>query len=361
MYKEKAATISSLILNLSNLDYPKEKLEILLIVEDDDNETLNHIVELRPERHFKIIKVPFCKPRTKPKACNYAIRYATGDFVTIYDAEDRPEKLQLKKAIAAFCFADNNLVCVQARLNFFNKSESVITRMFALEYGAWFDFMLPALARLKMPIPLGGTSNHFRMNVVKKLYAWDAFNVTEDADLGLRLARHGYKTAMIDSLTLEEAPIKFIPWLKQRTRWIKGYIQTYLVHLRSFNQLVNAIKLHGLIGVVFFVAAPSIIYISLPIVFLLTIASIFGYFPLPIWFMNFAIINLYGGIAVHVLMAHMVVNKLKWWNFTPYCLIFPFYWILHCIASFRAVYQMFNKPHHWEKTEHGVTSFIQND
>ena len=180
--------------------------------------------------------MPDLQPRTKPKALNYALPLARGEYVVIYDAEDRPEPGHLRQALRAFRAGPSNLAAVQARLNLYNTNlyntkENWLTRQFTIEYCALFDGLLPALDRLRLPIPLGGTSNHFRASALRWLMAWDPFNVTEDADLGIRLARYGYRCRMLGSTTYEEAPARPMSWLKQRTRWLKGYMQTWRVHM----------------------------------------------------------------------------------------------------------------------------------
>ena len=177
--------------------------------------------------------VPDLHPRTKPKALNYALPLARGEYLVIYDAEDRPERDQLRKAIAAFQEGLPNLACLQAKLDLYNAGDNWLTRQFTIEYDALFDGLLPALDRLQLPIPLGGTSNHFRVSALKWLMAWDPFNVTEDADLGTRLARSRYRCRVLDSTTFEEAPPRLSSWFPQRTRWIKGYMQTWFVHMRQ--------------------------------------------------------------------------------------------------------------------------------
>ncbi|RMF00052.1 MAG: glycosyltransferase, partial [Alphaproteobacteria bacterium] len=227
-----AAVLPALISALKRLDYPAAKLDIKLIFESVDDETYASARALELPGNFDLIVVPDAQPRTKPKALNYALQFARGEFAVIYDAEDRPEPDQLRKAVARFRQGPPNLACLQARLNFYNADENWLTRQFALEYSALFDGLLPTLERLDLPIPLGGTSNHFRIAALRWLGAWDAYNVTEDADLGMRLYRHGYLCRMLDSTTHEEAVCRFLPWLRQRTRWLKGYLQTYFVHMR---------------------------------------------------------------------------------------------------------------------------------
>lgn len=192
--------------------------------------------------------VPDLHPRTKPKALNYALPLARGEYLVIYDAEDRPERDQLRKALAAFQEGPPNLACLQAKLNLYNASDNGLTRQFTIEYDALFEGLLPALDRLQLPIPLGGTSNHFRVSALKWLMAWDPFNVTEDADLGTRLARSRYRCRVLDSTTFEEAPPRLSSWFPQRTRWIKGYMQTWFVHMRQPARLWRELGAAGFLG-----------------------------------------------------------------------------------------------------------------
>lgn len=218
---------------LRNLDYPLGKLDIKIVLEDGDTETIDAAKSLGLEGIFEIIRVPPSKPQTKPKACNYALRFARGELLVIFDAEDKPEPDQLKKVVAAFRTSPPNTACIQCRLNYYNARENWLTRMFTLDYSLWFDLMLPGLERLRIPIPLGGTSNHFRIDVLRKLKAWDPFNVTEDADLGIRLTQNGYRVGVIESTTFEEANCHIGNWVRQRSRWIKGYMQTLVTHSRA--------------------------------------------------------------------------------------------------------------------------------
>src|SRR5439155_8784218 len=190
---------------MMSIDDPVEKLQILLLTEADDADTRNAIRALTLPSHFKIVTVPQGSPRTKPRACNFGLMQATGQNVVIYDAEDVPEPLQLKKAVLTFANHGSNLACVQAKLNFYNPEQNLLTRWFTAEYSLWFDLILPGLQRAGLSIPLGGTSNHFQIQTLRALGAWDAFNVTEDCDLGLRLARYHFETVILDSVTFEEA------------------------------------------------------------------------------------------------------------------------------------------------------------
>lgn len=216
---------------LRNLDYPTSKLDVKIVLEEGDDETINAALALGLEDIFEIIKVPPSMPQTKPKACNYALQFARGEYLVIFDAEDKPEPDQLKKVLVTFNASPDNVACVQCRLNYFNRNENWLTRMFTLDYSLWFDLMLPGLEKLKVPIPLGGTSNHFRMDVLRELRAWDPFNVTEDADLGIRMTQKGYEVRLVASTTFEEANVSQGNWIRQRSRWIKGYMQIGRAHV----------------------------------------------------------------------------------------------------------------------------------
>lgn len=369
LYKEDTV-LNKLISAIRAIDYPKTKLDVKLIVEEDDKLTIDAIKNLKCERIFEIIKVPYSLPRTKPKACNYALRFARGEYVTIYDAEDIPDPHQLKKALYVFENSDDDVVCVQARLNYFNWDDNILTKLFSIEYSNLFDFMLPALQKLRIPIPLGGTSNHFHIKTLKELYAWDPFNVTEDADLGIRLAQKGWRTEIINSYTMEEAPISLIAWIKQRSRWIKGHIQTYFVHMRKPIKLYKQIGLLGFFGFQFFLGAPALIFIISPfmwgmcLLFLLKIINPEN-FSSPLFYsiMNMSYLIFFIGVISQIVFAVFSValhsKKSKWEKMEKAILLFPFYWFLHSIASFKAVWQLITKPHYWEKTNHGITKSIK--
>lgn len=361
LYKE-SGTLPKLLKAIESLDYPKAKLDVKLIVEEDDTQTIDAIKKLRPSRIFEMICVPYSLPRTKPKACNYALRYAKGDYVTIYDAEDIPEPEQLKKALWQFEQGGEELVCVQARLNYFNRHENRLTRQFALEYASLFDFLLWGIKRADIPIPLGGTSNHFKMEALKTLYAWDPYNVTEDADLGLRIAQHGWKVGVMDSLTLEEAPITLGAWLRQRSRWIKGHMQTYLVHMRHPIRTWRTLGTIGFFGFQFFLGAPCLIFLISPLMWVIWGVGIADLFHPVIaeplwqnWLGPLSLSTFVIGFILQISFAATVIIRHRWWEMWSDALLSPLYWFLHSFASFKALWQLLTNPHYWEKTTHGVT------
>ena len=238
LYRE-APVVEDLVAYIRALDYPREKLDVKFVIEPDDDETSDALAGLDLGHPFEIITAPEVGPRTKPKALNVALPFARGSFTVIFDAEDRPEPNQLRQVFDAFMAGGDRLACVQARLTIDNTADGWLARMFTAEYAGQFDAFLPGLAALGLPIPLGGSSNHFRTSVLRQLGGWDPYNVTEDADLGIRLCRFGYRTAVVASSTYEEAPAYIRPWLKQRTRWFKGWMQTWLVHMRRPRQLLR--------------------------------------------------------------------------------------------------------------------------
>jgi len=247
LYRE-AGSIHGLLRSIEQLDYPREKLDVLLAVEADDRETREAIADYSGPLPLRVIVVPAGAPRTKPRALNAALAFARGGLTVVYDAEDRPEPDQLRRAEAAFAASDDRLACVQARLSIDNTDDGWLARMFTAEYAGQFDVFLDGLCALGMPLPLGGSSNHFATAVLREVGGWDAWNVTEDADLGMRLARFGYRAMMIGSTTYEEAPARLMPWLRQRTRWFKGWMQTWCVHMRQPVSLWRELGPRGFFG-----------------------------------------------------------------------------------------------------------------
>lgn len=355
MYKE-TESMPHLLSAMHKMDYPPSKLDIKLVLEEDDDDTLDAAYALKPRYQFDIIRVPPSLPRTKPKACNYALHFAKGEFVTVYDADDRPDPQQLKKAVAAFSALPPDVICLQARLNYYNVNDNLLTRLFSLEYAMLFHVLLYGMSRLKLPVLLGGTSNHIYLARLKELGEWDPFNVTEDADLGTRLAMRGFKTAMLGSDTMEEAPNSFTPWCKQRARWIKGYMQTWLVHMRHPLRLCRGLGVHGFIGFQIFVALSSFSYLTAPITWGLS----FLWLPqlahtMPLWLYALGIANLGTYLTLHITTAmHMgSLYRNQAGQMMLSALTYPFYLILHSIASYLALWQLITNPYGWNKTSHG--------
>ncbi|MBY0356157.1 MAG: glycosyltransferase [Rickettsiales bacterium] len=358
LYAE-AESVPGILAALAALDYPKHRLDVKLVIESDDAETLSAAYEAHPPAYVEILRVPVSQPRTKPKACNYALQFAHGEYVTIYDAEDRPDSDQLRKAVVMFLQSPPDVVCLQARLNYYNRHESWLTRFFALEYALLFDRMIPALSARGIPIPLGGTSNHIALGRLRALGAWDPYNVTEDADLGLRLAAAGLKTMPLDSLTWEEAPLTLRPWLKQRARWVKGYLTTWMVHTRAPAQLIHHCGVSGMLGLQFLIGGASLIYLLAPVLW--SISALWLVMPhwLPALPSSIAYLNLLTLMLGFISQWHMAASirlDLGWRGMKMAVFGFPFYWFLHSVASFRALWQLIFSPFHWDKTSHGLTT-----
>jgi len=359
VYKEDKL-IKKLIWNLQSLDYPREQLDIKLIIEEDDDKTLNAVRDLDFPAIFEVIVVPFHMPKTKPKACNYGLHFSRGKYLTIYDAKDIPDTDQLKKVVALFNKLPSNYICVQSALNYFNRGENFLTRMFTLEYSYWFDYMLPGLDTLDIPIPLGGTSNHFKMANLIELGAWDPFNVTEDADLGLRAYSKGYKVAIVNSTTYEEANNDFFNWIRQRSRWIKGYMQTYLVHMRNPVKLWKKVGWKGFLGFNFFVGATPITFLVYPI--LLSVFIAYVAFDLqtirmlfPDWVLFMSIFNLMVGNILMIYVNMMAVFKRRYYELILFAIANPIYWLMHSVSAYKGLWQLIVNPFYWEKTNHGLS------
>ncbi|MGR3433309.1 MAG: glycosyltransferase [Shimia sp.] len=212
--------------------WPRDALEVLLVHEAEDTVTAAALARARLPGWARVLAVPPGRVRTKPRALNFALTHSTGAIVGIWDAEDAPDPGQLEAVAARFAAAPPRIACLQGRLAFYNARASWLTRAFATDYAAWFGLVLPGLARLGLPVPLGGTTLFFRRGPLEAVGAWDAHNVTEDADLGVRLHRRGWRTELIDTETREEAVARPWAWVRQRSRWLKGYLITWAVHAR---------------------------------------------------------------------------------------------------------------------------------
>jgi cellulose synthase/poly-beta-1,6-N-acetylglucosamine synthase-like glycosyltransferase len=358
VYKEQNM-IGDLVLSLDHLRWAKSRKSVYFLCEEKDTETIGAIKKQVLPENFYLVIVPDGDLRTKPRALNYALRQVQGDYLVIYDAEDRPHPDQLLEAAAAFNQAPDEVVCLQAPLVIDNSRESFFTRLFAIEYSTLFHGILPAIANMKAPMPLGGTSNHFKLDALKEAGGWDSYNVTEDADLGIRLARKGKLCGVIQLPTYEEAPVELIAWIKQRTRWLKGWMQTLQVHFREPSQLIadmgfvnflkfNLIMTSVVVSVLihpFFLGAftfQMVTYFS---------SSTFGFYDISIT--GLSAFNLVAGYTTYGVLAFAVLTYENKNNLRKYIILLPFYWVLISIAGWRAVLQMILSPHRWEKTSHG--------
>ena len=358
LYKE-AGVVAELINALAGMDWPVEKRDFKLVCEADDRETLEAIRATVLPPGFEIIEVPASDPRTKPKALNYALPLCRGAFLAVYDAEDRPSPGQLREAWQKFCSLDRSTAVLQAPLEIHNHSQNWLSWMFAIEYTTLFRGILPVLARWRAPIPLGGSSNHFRIDVLREVGAWDPHNVTEDADLGVRLFRFGFAADILTLPTFEEAPPRLRPWIAQRTRWLKGWMQTILVHSRQPRRFLGEVGLRN--AFVFHMIVTSIVISAMIHPFFMIITTWNLMSPefytgtgIAALMAGGSVFNLVGGYTTYALLAHTVSRNSNHPPGLRFLFCLPVYWVLISLAGWRALYQLIVSPHLWEKTPHGL-------
>jgi glycosyltransferase XagB len=346
---------------LLRLDYPAGRLDIKLVLEESDELTVAAARAKKLPACFEIIVVPASRPQTKPKALNYALPFARGSLVTVFDAEDLPEPGQLRRAAEAFAEGPGDLACVQARLGFYNGDQNWLTRNFAVEYAMLFGRLLPLLGSWGLAFPLGGTSNHFRLTVLKQVGGWDPHNVTEDADLALRLARYGYRSACIDSETGEEATSALRDWIPQRTRWLKGWMQTWLVHMRNPFRSAREMGPASFAMMQLWLGGMILSALLHPLFLAWTAVSIgMGWLIVPHASLlqalatDIALLVLVGGYAAMAAAALDVARGLGVRHMALTLATIPGYWLLISIAAWKALWQLIRAPFHWNKTRHGV-------
>jgi len=360
---EEGDVVDGLIDHLGRLDYPHHKLQVLLLCEHDDDETLTAIGRTVLPSFVELVVCPPGTPRTKPRACNVGLERATGELCVIYDAEDRPQLDQLRLAATEFARSPHDVVCVQARLDYHNARHNWLTRFFTVEYNHWFELLLPALSARELPLPLGGTSNHFRTEALHQLGGWDPYNVTEDADLGMRLYAAGYRTDVIDSVTWEEACSQLRPWIRQRTRWTKGYMQTFLVHVRSLSWATRRPRpVRALAAFVLLVGGTPAVNLINPLFWGLLLVHaltrselIVRIIPGPVLYLG--VVSLVAGNLLFVFVYIVGVGHSSRWYLGRSAVLSPTYWALMSLATWRALLQIIVEPHLWEKTPHGLTEY----
>jgi cellulose synthase/poly-beta-1,6-N-acetylglucosamine synthase-like glycosyltransferase len=360
LYRE-ASSVGPLLQAINALDYPKEKLDIILVVEPDDLHTRAAIARQGPMSNVQLLIAPDVAPKTKPKALNAALPFARGSFIAVFDAEDRPEPGQLHAALNAFRSHSIDVACAQASLCIDNATNSWLSRMFEAEYAGQFDVYLPGLAAMGLPLPLGGSSNHFRAAALREVGGWDAYNVTEDADLGFRLARFNYRSVTFQSTTFEEAPVSFGSWLRQRSRWMKGWVQTWLVHMSHPLRLWREAGPLGFFALNVVVGGNILTALSLPLLLYVFLANVLAgaFADMPLrsyldWPTPLHVTAIAAGFSSTVLVGLMGLaqrGRLR----RGWILIMTLpYWICLSLAAWRAVWQYVWTPYRWEKTDHGL-------
>lgn len=367
---DEVEVVQKVIANVDRLDWPKSRLDVLILLEEDDTRTIEAAKAMHPPEYVRILIVPRGQPQTKPRACNYGLEFARGEYVVIFDAEDRPHPDQLRMALAAFHtnammreHVDRSvprLACVQASLMYFNADYNVLTRMFAIEYAHWFDAMLPGMGDLGLPLPLGGTSNHFDTRILRALGGWDPYNVTEDADLGLRIANQGYVVDTIESATEEEACSQFGAWIRQRTRWIKGYMVTAAVHTRHPIAWLRANGMGGVISMAGLVLGTPLAFLSYPLALLFTVITYIGVrvgeLDIPQLWLELGLVLMVVGNGLMIVESGVAAARRYGWRIGAFAVFNPVYWLMHSMAAWRAAWQVVFDPHRWEKTPHGLTA-----
>ncbi|MGE0686168.1 MAG: glycosyltransferase [Dehalococcoidia bacterium] len=363
--------IGPLVESLARLDYPSALLDIQFLLEKEDIETIEAIYRKRSQyglnEHSRVQILEPSDPQTKPKACNVGLEKAWGEIVVIFDAEDKPETDQLKKAVLAFRKSSVKTVCIQGKLAYRNPDTNILTAMQAASYAAWFDFIMPGLAAWKTHVPLGGTSNYFKTSFLREVGGWDGFNVTEDHDMGVWIARLGYETAIMDSTTWEEANVHLGNFVRQQSRWLKGSFATYLVHMRNPWRLYRDLGLKKLLA--FHVltllnpamcAATPIFWMSFGVYVITKITGfsvgqlfIESLYQGPIYWIALFCMTIGTMTYVYVNMAAVMKRELYTIQLTVMLFSIP-YGLLLGIAAWKALYQLIVKPHFWEKTNHGL-------
>ena len=358
LYREEKV-VGQLVAALRALNYPIEKLDVKFVLETDDHATKRALSRLDLGPPFEIITAPSIGPRTKPKALNVALPLARGLYTAVYDAEDIPEPDQLRHAVAAFKAADERLACLQASLSIDNTADSWLVRMFTANYAGQFDVLLPGLSALHLPFPLGGSSNHFRTAALRQAGGWDPYNVTEDADLGIRLHRLGYRVTALPSTTYEEAPARLVHWLKQRTRWYKGWMQTWSVHMRRPLRLLSELSPIGAVAFQLFLACNVLAALIHPLFMAALCYYLLAQPPLAaIAAMGHEatvfIVTLLAGYTSTIALDLVGLQRRGLLAHAWVLLLTPLYWFLLSLAAWRALFQLLFAPQLWEKTEHGL-------
>lgn len=355
-----ASIANSLVQRLSRLSYPKSLLDVVLVLEERDDMTRNMVRGISLPAWMRVVVVPDAELKTKPRALNYALGHTRGDIVGILDAEDAPATDQIERVVEAFHLAPDDVACVQGILDFYNTRSNWISRCFTIEYATWFRIVLAGAARLGLPIPLGGTTVYLKRSALQQVGGWDAHNVTEDADLGIRLSRFGYRTILIPTVTREEANHRFISWIKQRSRWLKGYIVTYLVHMKRPFRLLRDLGLRKFLGFQFFFLTTILQFTLAPALWSFWLV-LFGFstpftemFPAALTggllalFLLTEVISLLIGFVAVARTQH--VQLMQW---VPMMLL---YFPMGVFAVYKAWSELIFKPFYWDKTQHGIAA-----
>ena len=359
LYKE-SDIAARLVRRLGRLDYPRDKLDVLLVVEEDDHLTRNALRHADLPAWMRIAVTPRGKVKTKPRALNFGLTQCRGSIVGVYDAEDMPEPDQIRKVVERFHHRGPEVACLQGILDFYNPTRNWLARCFTIEYASWFRVILPGLERMGLPLPLGGTTLFFRRDALEKLGGWDAHNVTEDADLGMRLVRQGYRTELLQTTTYEEANCVALPWVKQRSRWVKGYMMTYITHMRQPRLVWRQMGTRGFLGFqVLFLGSLTQTLLAPLMWSILALHLGLGH-PVTVWLdhstvtalsMLFVFAEMLN-MATGMIGLHRSGHKMSWAWVPTLTLYFP----LQALAGYKAFWELLHAPFYWDKTTHGALS-----
>ena len=359
LYKE-ADIAARLVRRLGRLDYPRDKLDIVLVVEEEDHLTRNALRQADLPGWMRVVVTPKGRVKTKPRALNFGLTQCRGSIVGVYDAEDMPEVDQIRKVVERFHQRGPEVACLQGVLDFYNPTRNWLSRCFTIEYASWFRVILPGLERMGLPLPLGGTTLFFRREALEKLGGWDAHNVTEDADLGMRLVRQGYRTELIATTTFEEANCVALPWVKQRSRWVKGYMMTYITHMRQPRLVWRQMGTWGFIGFqVLFLGSLTQTLLA-PLLWSMFALQLGLGHPVTTWLSGgalTAISVLFVGAEVLNMITGLIGlrrsgQKISWLWVPTLTLYFP----LQALAGYKALWELLRAPFYWDKTTHGSLS-----
>jgi len=358
--RREGRVLDKLVLALQALDYPPAKLDVKLVIDADDREMRDALGARSIPAHMEVVVAPPGLPRTKPRALNVALPLARGAFTVVYDAEDVPDPDQLRLAVDTFGRSGGDVACLQGRLVIDNTDDSLLTRFFTIEYAALFYVLNPGLAATDLPVPLGGTSTHFRTDILRAVHAWDPWNVTEDADLGIRLALLGYRVGDLPSSTLEEAPKRLGPWLHQRARWMKGFMQTCITHSRRPDRALRSLdpfKFVGAVTMTFGTVLTALLYPFLTATAAAAIADgalartgraydVLGW--------GLGLVTLAAGALAIYLPPLVAIKRRGLWRLLPLVPFLPLYYALVSVAAWRGLFELVRDPYRWNKTDHGL-------
>ncbi|SNS04504.1 Glycosyltransferase like family 2 [Antarctobacter heliothermus] len=349
----------TLVARLSRLTYPKALLDVVLVLvlEAEDRLTRETLARTELPPWMRTITVPPGRVTTKPRALNYAYRFTRGEIIGIYDAEDAPAPDQIDRVVAQFHESPADVGCLQGILDYYNPRANWLSRCFTIEYASWFRILLPGLSRLGLVVPLGGTTVFFRRAVLEKVCGWDAHNVTEDADLGVRLARHGFRTDLMPSVTREEANNRFWPWIKQRSRWLKGYGITWWVHTRQPRRLWRDLGPKRFAGLQILFLTTLVQFALAPVLWSFWLILMGLPHPLDAFLTRPVILGLtaifLSAEAVSILIGLAALARSPHRFLMPWVPTLFAYFPLGTVAIYKALWETLRNPFYWDKTQHG--------